>query len=332
MIQLQESAASEGCGFVELVGRGKSLVTGADAVSILHKFCTNDVLNLPVNRGCEAFVLDSKGQIQFYALIHRRPNGLFVELPADPTVPDVAAGFAKFVGRYVIVEKVEFHDQASQVAELFIAGIDAEAVVEAALEVVAPSGALEAVPCPKLGEGAWLACGTQANVPNFTLFAETAACEIAQAMLSAAGAIPRDIAWYDALRIAAKFPLLGRDILEKALPQEIDRNARTLNFRKGCYLGQETVARLDAMGHVNKALTLLRLEPTGTPSSDLAFAPAAGPELRSGEQVVGRLTSVAKATSGSVAALGLVKTSHRAAGTRLESSLGPFVVTTAEVD
>lgn len=332
MNQIRESSSPADCGFVELVGRGKSLVVGADAVSILHKFCTNDVLNLSVDRGCEAFVLDSKGQIQFYAIIHRRPHGLFVELPADPAIADVAQGFAKFVGRYVIVEKVEFHDQTSQVAELFIAGAGAEAVVAAALEIVAPQGALDAVACPKLGEGAWLARGTQANVPNFTLFAEASACEKAEALLAAAGATARDSRWYESLRIAAKFPLLGRDILEKALPQEIDRNARTLNFRKGCYLGQETVARLDAMGHVNKALTLLQLEPTDTPPTDSTFALAAGPELRSGEQVVGRLTSVAGATSGSVAALGLVKTSHRAVGTRLESSLGPCVVTTGDAE
>jgi folate-binding protein YgfZ len=325
--QLQESAATVGCGFVELVGRGKSLVTGADAVSILHKFCTNDVLNLPVDRGCEAFVLDSKGQIQFFALIHLRADGLFVELPADPTVPGVAAGFAKFVGRYVIVEKVQFHDQTSQIAELFIAGSDAEALVAAAFEITLPASALDAVDCRKLGEGAWLARAAQAEVPNFTLFAEPAACETAKFLLSAAGATARDSAWYDALRIAAKFPLLGRDVLEKALPQEIDRNARTLNFRKGCYLGQETVARLDAMGHVNKALTVFNLEPTATPPTDLSFAPGAGPELRVGEQVVGRLTSVAQTTSGTLAALGLVKTSHRTVGTRLESTLGPCVVT-----
>ncbi|MBL9084212.1 MAG: hypothetical protein JNK76_20600 [Planctomycetales bacterium] len=327
MSQLQESATTVVCGFVELVGRGKSLVTGADAVSILHKFCTNDVLNLPIDRGCEAFVLDSKGQIQFYALIHRRADGLFVELPADPTVPEVAAGFAKFVGRYVIVEEVEFHDQTSHVAELFIAGVGAEAIIATALEIVPPADALQSVACPKMGDRAWLVRGSQARVPNFTLFAEPACCETAKSLLTAAGAIACDAKWYDSLRIAAKFPLLGRDILEKALPQEIDRNARTLNFCKGCYLGQETVARLDAMGHVNKALTLLRLEQPSSTPSDVNLAPGAGPELRSGEQVVGRLMSVAQATSGTVAALGLVKTSHRAVGIRLESPLGPCVVT-----
>lgn len=330
MSQFQESAVYNGCGFVELVGRGKSLVTGADAVSILHKFCTNDVLNLPVDRGCEAFVLDSKGQIQYFALIHRRAEGLFVELPADPMVPDAAAGYAKFVGRYVIVEKVEFHDQTSHVAELFIAGVGAEALIAAAFEITIPTSALDAVDCRKLGDRAWLARGTQAGVPNFTLFAEPAACETAKSLLAAVGAIACDSAWYDALRIAAKFPLLGCDILEKALPQEIDRNARTLNFRKGCYLGQETVARLDAMGHVNKALTLLKLEQPTSPPSDVNLALGAGPELRSGEHVVGRLTSLAQSSAGTVAALGLVKTSHRAAGTRLESPLGPCVVVAAQ--
>ena len=65
---------------------------------------------------------------------------------------------------------------------------------------------------------------------------------------------------FDALRIIAGTPVFGRDITTDNLPQEVGRDAKAINFVKGCYLGQETVARIDALGHVNKILRGLRFE------------------------------------------------------------------------
>ncbi|MGC3966988.1 MAG: hypothetical protein QM775_06340 [Pirellulales bacterium] len=327
MIEMPDvSATSIASGFVELAGRGKSAITGTDAVSILHKFCTNDIVKLPVGHGCEAFVLDAKGQIQFYVIVHRRADELFVELPADTSVAEVAQGFAKFVGRYVIVEKVTFTDRTSQVAELFIAGENAAEIVAKAFDITPPDQALEAVDCPKLGADAWLARSSQAEIPNFTLFAKATQLNKAKALLAGAGATEQNVAWYEQLRIAARFPLLGRDILEKALPQELDRNTETLNFRKGCYLGQETVARLDAMGHVNKSLTLLHGDAAAFDAASATFSAGEGSELRAGEAVVGRLNSLTATADGGAAALAMVRTSHRSPGTILESAHGRWRV------
>lgn len=318
--------AQTDCRFYDLSRRGKVAMSGADSVPLLHKFCTNDVLNLPVGGGCEAFVLDAKGQIQFYVIAHRRSDDLLLEFPADATLPDVAARFVKYLGRYVIVEKVAFADRTAGLGELFVAGADAIGTIGKALEVAAPAEALQAVDCPKLGAGAWLARSVQAPLPNFTLFASTDQIEQAKILLTEAGAKARDSAWYEALRIEARFPLLGRDILEKALPQEIDRNAQTLNFRKGCYLGQETVARLDAMGHVNKTIVLLEGVPGSDSSGAATFDPGIGPELRAGEAVVGRVTSYAAMCDGRRGALATVRTSHNKPGTRLESDAGVWQV------
>ena len=60
------------------------------------------------------------------------------------------------------------------------------------------------------------------------------------------------------MRIEAGWPVFGVDISDKNLPQEVDRNTRAISFTKGCYLGQETVARIDALGHVNKTLCGVR--------------------------------------------------------------------------
>ena len=75
------------------------------------------------------------------------------------------------------------------------------------------------------------------------------------------GLVEVDEPTFDLLRIEAGTPIFGRDITSRNLPQEVGRDSRAISFVKGCYLGQETVARIDALGHVNQLLCGIRLEP-----------------------------------------------------------------------
>lgn len=321
-----DTEVSQACAFVDLSSRAKVRMSGADAVLHLHKFCTNDIVNLPVGHGCEAFVLDAKGQVQFYALVHRRDDGLLLELPTAEFETDAAARLIKFLGKYVIVENVVFSDETDELGQLWIGGTDAPILLADAMQNSPPENVLEAIECPAVGAGAWLVRGTQGEQPNFTLFGSPEQLDTAQVRLSASGITEREFAWYDAARIAAGVPLLGRDIAEKTLPQEINRNEQSLNFRKGCYLGQETVARLDAMGHVNKALLRLQGEVSVEAGAFTQLRADEDVELRVGDQVVGRLTSLARETSGTVVALGMVRVAMNQPGTKLTSDRGTFVV------
>ena len=85
------------------------------------------------------------------------------------------------------------------------------------------------------------------------------------------------------LRLQQGWPL-GKDIPEKTLPQEVGLNARAISLTKGCYLGQETVARLDALGHVNRRLVVLAVEKGGSM--------VVGDSVASNDEVVSRVTSV----------------------------------------
>jgi folate-binding protein YgfZ len=89
-----------------------------------------------------------------------------------------------------------------------------------------------------------------------------------------------ELLWH-ALRIESGWPLFGVDFDGSNFPQEVGRDAQAISFRKGCYLGQETVARIDALGHVNKRLCTVRL----------AGEAAAGDDLFAGGEPVGRVTS-----------------------------------------
>jgi folate-binding protein YgfZ len=86
----------------------------------------------------------------------------------------------------------------------------------------------------------------------------------------------------EAIRIEERLPAPA-DIVDKTLPQELDRDGRAICFTKGCYLGQETVARIDALGHVNRRLALLAI--------DAATPPLPGSSVTSAGEPVGTLTS-----------------------------------------
>lgn len=114
---------------------------------------------------------------------------------------------------------------------------------------------------------------------------------------------------FEVLRIEGGFPLFGRDLTAENLPQEVARDAKAINFVKGCYLGQETVARIDALGHVNKLLRGLQLPGAVDP-------PAPGSVIEGDGKSVGTITSAAYSPGwGCVVALGYLRRSHAAAGT-----------------
>ncbi|MEC9092471.1 MAG: hypothetical protein VX438_07190, partial [Planctomycetota bacterium] len=76
---------------------------------------------------------------------------------------------------------------------------------------------------------------------------------------------------FEMIRVENKFPKSGIDILPSNLPQEFERNQTAISFNKGCYLGQETVARLDALGHTNRSFCLITIDcpKNSTPQNEL---------------------------------------------------------------
>jgi folate-binding protein YgfZ len=133
--------------------------------------------------------------------------------------------------------------------------------------------------------------------------------------LSEAGFVILERPAFEAARIESGFPLFGVDFDDNNLPQEIGRDREAISFTKGCYLGQETVARIDALGHVNQRIVGVRF-----------FAdcmPAVGSELFKDGAEIGRITSAAFSPAlNAPLALAMVRRDANAAGTRFESAFG----------
>jgi hypothetical protein len=136
-----------------------------------------------------------------------------------------------------------------------------------------------------------------------------------RAALIEAGAVACGDESFEAARVEWGFPLFARDISDKNLPQEVARDPLAISFVKGCYLGQETVARIDALGHVNKTLVGIRFDGQAIPEP-LAALEADG-------QSVGHVTSaVFSPRMAAPLALGYVRRGNNVAGSRLNSPVG----------
>lgn len=284
-------------------------VTGADRQEFLNKFCTNDLKPLAAGQGIETLLTDVKGKIVAGTIAIVAEDAIILL-----TVPGQAAALIAHLDRYCIREDVQFVDATTESAWHAVVGERAAAVIAAAAGVSVdqlPAGswnhcatamdgaAVRVVHAPVLGNPAWLvesAIGAGAAVTP---------------ALIAAGAETAPPALFHTLRIEAGWPLFGADYAQDNLPQEVGRDAELISFRKGCYLGQETVARIDALGHVNRQLVSVRC-------ADANATLAAGDDVTAGEQVVGQITSACfSPRDNAPLALAMIRRGSNTPGTQL---------------
>lgn len=324
-----ESFASEyealtvGCGCAWLVDWTTVAVAGSDRQSFLHNMCSNDIRRLEPGDGCEAFCTDVKGKIVAHVFVIAQQDQL--ELL---TVPNQAETLCAHLERYIIREDVQLEDQTQQRSWLLCSGTQtAEAVAglipekhdklhsawqNKVFEFEGRPGLV--VRCPLFWpEGFLLRCETeeQATLSEFLHQRNSAMCEVVSNS-NAGDALA-------AVRIESEFPWFGVDFTAANFPQEVNRDSQAINFNKGCYLGQETIARIDALGHVNQKVVSLLFAGDATPPKDL--------ELRLGDKHVGRVTSACWSPRAQrPLALALVRRGANDLGTELESDLGPAAV------
>jgi folate-binding protein YgfZ len=290
--------------------------TGADRMSFLHNFCTNDVKRLQPGQGCEAMITNVKGRILGHVWIEAGLASL--RLDAGPVTTERLMAHLE---RYIINEDVAVADRTSQWSELLVMGPAAAD----SLSFLADVGGL-AVSAHVDVETAMgptrIARRDVGSGPAYVVGAPGASLGQLWEAVSASGASPAGTIAWEALRIEAGLPIFGVDLTDENLAQEAGRTQSAISFTKGCYLGQEPIARLDAMGHVNRELRSLRIES--------ACVPPPGARVFSDADrstVVGTVTSAAFSFGSECAvALGLVRSSVSAPGTRIFVEIDSAIV------
>jgi folate-binding protein YgfZ len=304
-----------GAGLVPLARHAEVELTGNERANFLNRLCTNKVDRLPAGTGAEAFLTDAKAHILAHLFVFARPECLVLfSLGAE------GAKIASHLDRYLIREKVAIHDRTAQRLVMLLAGPDAEPLLRRLTSAELPGKHLDHTGIEVDGAAVEARAVDLGGQTALLLSCEVETAATVWKTLRQNGARACGCKAADAVRIEAGWPVYGRDITEDNLPQEVARDERTISFTKGCYLGQETVARIDSRGHVNRTLVGLRFHG--------AEVPAPGTELSAQGQVVGTVTSAAVSPRQGVAvALGYVRRGQNTPGFVLQSPAGLAEVT-----
>lgn len=226
-------------------------LTGDDRIKFLHNFCTNDVKGMAVGDVVEAFLTDAKARILGHGYITA-----FEESVELWMLPGDADALAKHLQKYVIVEDVVVQIGAPVLA-LALAGPDALGIyAEWQNHPVPESGRCLAKESHAVISVKW----NSQPLLLVSLISNSQVPADWQA-LNSVGAKAAGLIAFEAIRIKERFPKIGIDLSNSNMAPEAGRNETAICYTKGCYLGQEPIARLDAMGHVNRQLYAGSIEP-----------------------------------------------------------------------
>jgi folate-binding protein YgfZ len=305
----EHRAVVEGRAFAERSWLDLLELHGADRRRFLHGLVTCDVQALQAGMSAYGFVTSVQGRILAEAVVVAREQSLLVELPAGS-----GEAIAQHLGKYRIADDVAIEPRNGlQALTLF----GAEAELELGASAMAP-GAWVSAPAT-LFEIAVLADRRPVwGMPALTLWVSAAeAPAFFQRLLEAGrcvGLQPVGIAALEARRVELGVPRFGRDFGPEHFPQETGLGEQAVSYTKGCYLGQEVIARIHYRGQANRLLRGLRLPP-GT----AVDAVADGAELRYEGRPVGTLSSAVRSPAlGAPVALAIVHRRGAEPGTRVE--------------
>jgi folate-binding protein YgfZ len=245
--------------WTDLASRGTVRATGGAAATFVDKFTTAALGTLAPGDGTEGVFADVRGWVIALAAILRTDDGLLIDCDAA-----VAATLRDHLEHYHIREDVALIDASGDERCVAIVGPGVARWLTDRLGSDVPARPLHHRSIRFGGTNAVVVAVDWFGADGFLVRVSADDLSALHDWLAAEGLPRADATALDALRIEQRFPL-ARDIPEKTLPQELDRNARAISFTKGCYLGQETVARIDALGHVNRTLALVVVEGDDVP-------------------------------------------------------------------
>jgi len=279
----------------ETAGRSRVRVTGKDRVKFFQNMTSQDVKGMAVGEAALACVLTVKAKLVGVARVFVRAEDFLLDAEEG-----CAAALVAHLKHYVVVNQVAFEDVSAATASIALEGPASAARLEA-VRASLPDG-WSAAPISVSGER-----GVRIYLPAGAKDAALAALALAG---GGEGPVPEAVV--DALRVENGLPRWGAEVDETTFPPEARLDRDAISATKGCFLGQEPIARLHFMGHLNKRLMGLVVAAEGA-------APRPGWKLRSAEgREVGRVTSVSWSPAlERTVALGIVRKEFHAPETRL---------------
>ena len=310
-LALQYAALVEGCGLLDRSDRGKLALTGPGAVEFLNGQVTNELSTLQPGGGCYAAFLTHKGKMlgDLRILAVGGASATDAADGGDAAGGEAAAsvsellldtervalqGLFDMIRRFKVGYELELHKRTLERGLLSLIGPDAAALAGVdGPEAVLPD-AEHAHMDIAIDDINARAVRTDVGID---LICDSTDTDALTAALHARGARPVSEQAAECVRIEHGRPRYGIDLDDSVIPQEAGLNERAVSFTKGCYVGQETVARLHYKGKPNRHLRGLRLTQPAAP----------GAQLLLGERPVGHLASTAVSPTLGPIALALVR-------------------------
>ena len=249
-------------------------VKGFDARKFLNSILTNNIQTLQGKTGCYACICTPKGKIVADLFCYTCGNYFGIDCSAA-----LKPILLETLKRYIIFQKVDLIDQSEKWGAVAVVGPKAEAFLKNKLQKL-PEKNLEYGEAHLENFSLWVIQKKWCGLDSFELWVKRNELQKLKAALN----LPElDKETQEMLRIESATPLFGVDMDENTIPQEANLYA-ALNFNKGCYVGQEIIARLEHRGHVSKKLVQLKI--------DGQTPPKAGQKIFSTEgQEIGHVTS-----------------------------------------
>jgi folate-binding protein YgfZ len=301
-LDLQHRAAMTGAAVIDRSMLGKVTVTGRDRAAFLQGMLSNDVKALHPGQGCPAAFLDAHGKVVSLLVAYALEDSILLELPAGSTDT-----FLQVIDKFLISEKAYFEATDDAYAILAVQGPGAERMLTGLSGATLDPAPYSHREVEIAGAPVRVARRSEAVTPGFHCWTAVTHAEALGKALREAGAVPVSALALETLRIEAGIPAYGRDVDETVILPET-RLDDFVSFTKGCYIGQETVARVKYRGHINRGLSGMVLEGDRQP--------AHGDAITAEDKEIGRVTSAVRSIAlGKPIALGYIRREYFAAGT-----------------
>lgn len=241
-------------GAIDLSHRTIVRVTGNDRTKFLQGIISNDATLLAPGRGLYATVLTFKGKMETDLTVYALKDALWVDAE-----PEVSEKLLRLLNRYTIGTDAKIESLSGRYGLLGVYGPNAATTIESILPGVRlPTAALGVVEGMGREHPAVVAESGYPGTPGYRILLPADALPAAwSAIVGSDGGSPVKAVGMDALeavRIEAGVPRFGSDMSEENFPPEARIEDRAISYTKGCYMGQETIARIKTYGHVNRLL------------------------------------------------------------------------------
>ncbi len=310
-ILIQYEAATKFGAIIDMSARGKIDISGKDRVDFIHRMVTNDVKNLAPGTGCYACLLNAQAKVI---------SDMNVWMTESKIVLGVEPGFAaktiEALEKFIVTDDVALKDTTNELIGFGVIGPAAEKLIGSITSSGYPTKSYHHRPVKVESMEAYVMCLPIFGKKSWYIAAPPQDKQKLHGILldegSGIGMIAIDRLTEEILRIESGTPLYGVDVTEEILLPEVPQMmSRAVSFTKGCFPGQEIVARMDSRQKFAKQFVIIQIEANEVPHTESSIK-------KEGKEI-GWITSACFSPRSSKAlALGFVKSELCSAGTSLE--------------